>query len=291
MHPSHSSIIINQCILTHTHTHTLTCTHTHTHSHAHSHTHTLTCTLTHTHTEERRLFVGMLSKNFTEDDVRVMFSPYGGVEDVSILRNADGRSKGVHVCLSVCMLQQSVCLSVCLFGHVLPLWRCGGCVHIMKYADGRSKGTRLYVASFNTCRSVRMLHHSTHVCPFVHVCCIIQHMSVRLYVAAVCLSVCMLQPSVCLSSSICPSGAAFVRLSSRAQALQAITALHQSQTMPVSRVHVCVCVCMCVCVSCVCVSVCVNWYCMSHTWIDINIAGQARNPRRHCFQVIAIFFL
>ena len=235
-------------------------------------------THSHTHTEERRLFVGMLNKNFTEDDVRVMFSPYGGVEDVSILRNADGRSKGVHVCLSVCMLQQSVCLSVCLFGHVLPLWRCGGCVHIMKYADGRSKGTRLYVASFNTCRSVRMFHHSTHVCPFVHVCCSIQHMSVRsyMYVAAfnTCLSVHMLHHSthvcpsvccsslsvrlyvaaVCLSSSICPSGTAFVRLSSRAQALQAITALHQSQTMPVSRVHVCVCVC--VCVVCVCECVC-----------------------------------
>ena len=207
MHPSHSSIIINQCILTHTHTHTLTCTHTHTHMHTHSHTHT--------HTEERCLFVGMLSKNFTEDDVRVMFSPYGSVEDVSILRNADGRSKGVHVCLSVCMLQQSVCLSVCLFGHVLPLWRCGGCVHIMKYADGRSKGTRLYVASFNTCRSVRMLHHSTHVCPFVHVCCSIQHISGRSYVASfnTCLPVCMLQqsvcPSVCCSSlSVCPYVAA-----------------------------------------------------------------------------------
>ena len=186
----------------HPHTHTYTHTHMHTHSHAH--------TLTHTHTEERRLFVGMLSKNFTEDDVRVMFSPYGGVEDVSILRNADGRSKGVHVCLSVCMLQQSVCLSVCLFGHVLPLWRCGGCVHIMKYADGRSKGTRLYVASFNTCWSVRMLHHSTHICPFVHVCCSILHISGRSYVASfnTCLSVCMLQqsvcPSVCCSSlSVC----------------------------------------------------------------------------------------
>ena len=186
---------------------------------------------------------------------------------MSILRNADGRSKGVHVCLSVCMLQQSVCLSVCLFGHVLPLWRCGGCAH-------------LYVASFNTCRSVLMLHHSTHVCPFLHVCCSIQHISGRSYVASfnTCLSVCMLQQSVCLSSSICPSGAAFVRLSSRAQALQAITALHQSQTMPVSRVHVCVCVCMCVCVSCVCVSVCVNWYCMSHTWIDINICRAGKKP-------------
>ena len=31
------------------------------------------------------------------------------------------------------------------------------------------------------------------------------------------------------------SGAAFVRMSVRTQALQAITALHQSQTMPVSH--------------------------------------------------------
>ena len=123
---------------------------------------------------------------------------------MSILRNADGRSKGVHVCLSVCMLQQSVCLSVCLFGHVLPLWRCGGCVHIMKYADGRRKGTRLYVASFNTCRSVRMLHHSTHVCPSV--CC--SSLSVRLYVAVVCLSVRMLQQSVC--PSVCCSSLSVV---------------------------------------------------------------------------------
>ena len=44
--------------------------------------------------EERRLFVGMLSKTFTESDVRTMFAPYGAVEDVSILRDADSYSKG-----------------------------------------------------------------------------------------------------------------------------------------------------------------------------------------------------
>lgn len=44
--------------------------------------------------EERRLFVGMLSKTFTESDVRNMFAPYGAVEDVSILRDADSYSKG-----------------------------------------------------------------------------------------------------------------------------------------------------------------------------------------------------
>lgn len=45
--------------------------------------------------EERRLFVGMLCRDFVEDNVKAMFSPYGVVEDVSILRNDDGRSKGV----------------------------------------------------------------------------------------------------------------------------------------------------------------------------------------------------
>ena len=44
--------------------------------------------------EERRLFVGMLSKTFTESDVRNMFAPFGAVEDVSILRDADSYSKG-----------------------------------------------------------------------------------------------------------------------------------------------------------------------------------------------------
>ena len=46
--------------------------------------------------EERRLFVGMLCRDYNEDNVRAMFAPYGLVEDVSILRNDDGRSKGHH---------------------------------------------------------------------------------------------------------------------------------------------------------------------------------------------------
>ena len=40
----------------------------------------------------------MLAHDLSEDDVRQMFSPFGAVEDVSILRNAQGGSKGVCVC-------------------------------------------------------------------------------------------------------------------------------------------------------------------------------------------------
>lgn len=36
----------------------------------------------------------MLCRNLSEEDVKAMFSSFGSVDDVSILRNADGKSKG-----------------------------------------------------------------------------------------------------------------------------------------------------------------------------------------------------
>ncbi|XP_025099840.1 CUGBP Elav-like family member 2 isoform X13 [Pomacea canaliculata] len=48
----------------------------------------------HHNVEERKLFVGMLSKKYNENDVRMMFAPFGTIEDCTVLRDANSQSRG-----------------------------------------------------------------------------------------------------------------------------------------------------------------------------------------------------
>uniref|UniRef100_A0A8C6MHI0 Cugbp, Elav-like family member 1 n=1 Tax=Nothobranchius furzeri TaxID=105023 RepID=A0A8C6MHI0_NOTFU len=52
------------------------------------------CVVLYAAVEDRKLFIGMISKKCNENDIRLKFSPYGQIEECRILRGPDGLSRG-----------------------------------------------------------------------------------------------------------------------------------------------------------------------------------------------------
>ncbi|KAJ8669810.1 hypothetical protein QAD02_001069 [Eretmocerus hayati] len=80
---------------------------------------------------DRKLFVGMLSKKFSENDVRNMFDVYGEIEECSVLRE-NGQSKG---CAFVTFAsKQSALLAIKALHHSQTMEGCSSPL-VVKFAD------------------------------------------------------------------------------------------------------------------------------------------------------------
>ncbi|XP_071506332.1 CUGBP Elav-like family member 1 isoform X7 [Diadema antillarum] len=82
--------------------------------------------------EERKLFVGMLSKKCDENDVRVMFAPFGHIEECHILRDQMGGHKG---CAFVTFSTRQMALNAIRAMHQSRIM--DGCTSklVVKFAD------------------------------------------------------------------------------------------------------------------------------------------------------------
>ncbi|CAL8068269.1 unnamed protein product [Calicophoron daubneyi] len=86
--------------------------------------------------EERKLFVGMLSKQQGEEDVKRLFEPFGTIEECTILRDQNGNSKG---CAFVKFSSQQEAQSAILALHGSQTMPGASSSIVVKFADSEKE--------------------------------------------------------------------------------------------------------------------------------------------------------
>lgn len=81
---------------------------------------------------ERKLFVGMLSKKLSENDVRALFSNYGTIEECTVLRDPAGNSRG---CAFVTFASKQSALSAIKSLHQSQTMEGCSAPLVVKFAD------------------------------------------------------------------------------------------------------------------------------------------------------------